>query len=94
MHVTSTLGHRVRVKRVYKNCPLVIYDREFSVDLIALPIHEFDFILGIDWLSKRQAIIECNKKTVVLKYFDKSEVIVHDIRFGPLSNVISAMKAR
>ena len=94
MHVTSSLGHRVRVNRVYKNCPLVIYDREFSVDLIALPIHDFDFILGINRLSKHQAIIECNKKTVVLKYSDKSEVIVHDIRSGPLSNVISAMKAR
>ena len=52
MHITSPLGHSVRVNQVYKNCPLVIHDREFSVDLIALPFHEFDLILGIDWLSK------------------------------------------
>ena len=52
MHVTSPLGHSVKVNRVYKNCPLVIHDREFSVDLIALPFHEFDLILGMDWLSK------------------------------------------
>ena len=37
---------------VYRNCPIVIHDREFSVDLIALPFREFDLILGMDWLSK------------------------------------------
>ena len=46
--VTSPLGHIVKVNRVYKNCPLLVHDREFSVDLIALPFHEFDLILGMD----------------------------------------------
>ena len=35
--VTSPLGHSVRVNHVYKNCPLLVHDREFSVDLNALP---------------------------------------------------------
>ena len=48
MHVTSPLGHSVRVNRVFKNYPLVIHDREFSVDLIELPFHEFNLILGMD----------------------------------------------
>ena len=79
---------------MYKNCPLVILDREFSVDLIALPFHEFDLILGMDWLSKHRAIIKCDKKIVVLKCSDQSEVTIHGIRSGPLSNVISNMQAR
>ena len=82
MHVTSPLGHSVRVNRVYKNCPLVIHDREFSIDMIAFPFHEFDLILGMDWLSKHRAIVYCNKKIVVLKCFDLSEVTVHGIRSG------------
>ena len=48
VHVTSPIRHSVRVIRVYKNC---LHDREFSVDLIAFPFHEFDLILGMDWLS-------------------------------------------
>ena len=60
--VTSPLGHSVRVNRVYKNCPLLVHDIEFSVDLIALPLHEFDLILGMDWLSKHRAIVDCDKK--------------------------------
>ena len=94
MHVTSPLGQSVNVNKVYKNCPIVIHDREFSVDLIALRFCEFDSILGMDWLSKHQAIIDFDKKTVVLRCYDKFEVIVHGVRSGPMSNVISTMQAR
>ena len=95
MHVASPLGHSVKVNRVYKNCPIIIHDREFSADLIALPFHEFDLILGMDWLSIYRAIIDdCDKKTVVLRCSDQFEVIVHGVRSGPMSNVISAMQAR
>ena len=48
MLVTTPLEHSVRVNRVYKNYPLMVYDREFSVDLIAFPFHEFDLILSMD----------------------------------------------
>ena len=74
MHVTSPLGHSAIVNLVYKNCPLMVHDREFSFHLITLPFHEFDLILGMDWLSKHWAIVDCDKKTVVLKCFNLSEV--------------------
>ena len=67
MLVTSPLGYSVKVNRVYKNCHLMTHDREFSTDLLALPFHEFDLILGMDWLSKHRAIVDCDKKTVRLK---------------------------
>ena len=94
MLVTSPLGHSVRVSRVYKNFPLTAHDREFSVDLIALLFHEFDFILGMDWLSKHRAIVDCDKKIVLLKCSDMSKVTIHGIRSEAMSNVISAMQAR
>ena len=94
MLVTSPLGHSVKVNRVYKNCPLMVHDREFSVDLIALPFHGFDLILGMDWLSKHRAIVDCDKKTILLKCSNLLEVTVHGIRSDLVSNVISAMQAR
>ena len=92
--VTSPLGHSVRVNRVYKNCPLMVHDREFSVDLIALHFHEFDLILGMDWLSKHRAVVDCDKKIVLLKCPDLSEVIIQGIRSESASKILSAMKAR
>ena len=74
--VTSPLGHSVRANRVYKNCPLLVHDREFSVDLIAFHFHRFDLILGMDWLSKHRAIVDCDKKIVLLKCSDLSEVTI------------------
>ena len=92
--VTSPLGHSVRVNRVYKNCPLLVHDREFLVDLITLPFHELDLILGMHWLSKLQAIVDCDKKIVLLKCSDLSEVTVQGIRSESIPKVISAMEAR
>ena len=47
---------------MYKKCSLKVHDRDFSVDLIALPFHEFDLILGMDWLSKHRAIVDCDRE--------------------------------
>ena len=63
------------------------------VDPIALPFHEFDLILGIDWLSKHQAIVDCDKKIVMLKCSDLLEVTVQGIRYESIPKVILAMEA-
>ena len=94
MNVTSPLGHSISVNSIYRNCPIVIQTREFLTDLITLPFREFDFILGMDWLSKHRAIIDCGQKTVVLRCFDQTEVIVQGIGSSVMSNVISTMQAR
>ena len=62
MLVTSPLGHSVKFHRVYKNYHLMTHDREFSTDLLDYPFHEFDLILGMDWLSKHRSIVDCDKK--------------------------------
>ena len=94
MLVSSPLGHSFRVNRVYKNCHLMTHDREFSADVLALPFHEFDLILGKDWLSKHRAIVDCDKKTVRLKCSDLSKVTIHGILFRAVLNVISVLQAR
>ena len=94
MHVTSPLGHNVIVNSVYKNCPIVIKAREFLSDLITLPFQEFDLIMGMDWLSKHRAIVDCGQKIAVLRCSDQFEVIVQGIRSSVMFNVISVMQAR
>ena len=94
MHVTNPLGHSVTVNTVYRNCLIVIQDKEFSTDLITLPFREFDFILGMDWLSNHNVILDWKNKTVVLRCSDQSKVIVQGIRFRAISDLISVMQAR
>ncbi|KAJ9180944.1 hypothetical protein P3X46_009128, partial [Hevea brasiliensis] len=92
--VTNPLGHSVVVNKVYKGCPLRIQGYEFSADLIELPFHEFDVILGMDWLSRHQAIVDCKLKRISLKTSEGNEITVVRERTDFLSNVISATVAR
>ena len=48
----------------------------------------------MDWLFKHRAIVDYGQKTVVLRCSNQSEVIVHGIISGAMSNVISSMQAR
>ena len=48
----------------------------------------------MDWLSKHLAIVDCDKKIVLLKCSDLSEVTVQGIRSEPIPKIISAMEAR
>ena len=94
MHVTSPLGHSISVNSVYRNYPIVIQAREFLADLIPLPFREFNLILGMDWLSKHRAIVDCGQKTTVLRCSDQTKVIVQGIGSSEMSNVIFAIQAR
>ena len=63
-------------------------------DLIELSFREFDLILGMGWLSRHQAIVDCRMKRVTLRTPNDVEVIFICERSNHLSNVISAATAR
>ena len=60
--VTNPLGHSVIMNKVYRDFPIIIREYEFLGDLIELSFKEFDVILGMDWLSRHQAIVDCRMK--------------------------------
>jgi hypothetical protein len=62
--ISTPLGERVDVDIVYKDVKLVIMGCEFSADLIPLPLHDFDIILGMDWLGRHRAQMDCFAKTI------------------------------
>ena len=65
--VTNPLGHSVIVNRVYRDCPIRIREYEFPKDLIELSFRDFDVILGMDWLSRHQVVVDYGMKTIDLK---------------------------
>ncbi|XP_057432023.1 uncharacterized protein LOC130724755 [Lotus japonicus] len=50
--------------RVCLNCPLSIFDRDFVVDLIFLPLSGLDVILGMNWLEYNYVHIDCYNKSL------------------------------
>ena len=82
------------MNRVYRDCPIRIREYEFPGDLIELSFREFDVILGIDWLSRHQVVVDCRMKRVTLRTLSGEEVTFIDERSNYLSNVIFVATAR
>ena len=92
--VTNPLGHSGIVNRVYRDHPITIREYEFPGDLIELSFREVDVILGMDWLSRHQVVVDCRMKRVTLRTPSGEEVTFINERSNHLSNVISAATAR
>ena len=54
----------------------------------------FCILSRMDWLSKHRAIVDRDKKIVLLKCPDLSEVTVQGIRSEPIPKVISGVEAQ
>ena len=90
----SSGPNSVVMNRVYRDCPIRIREYEFPRDLIELSFIEFDLILGMDWLSRHQVIVDCRMERVTLRTPSSEEVTFIDERSNHLSNVIFATTAR
>ena len=65
LNAVSPLGITVKLRKVCKECPLTLKDRNFSADLLVLSMSKFDIILGMDWLTKYGATLDCDSRTIV-----------------------------
>ncbi|KAA3465983.1 Transposon Ty3-I Gag-Pol polyprotein [Gossypium australe] len=92
--VSNPLVKHVLVDRVCKNCPLMIRGHCFSADLMLFPFDEFDVILGMDWLTLHDVVVNCKRKFIELKC-ENGEILRTDSdESGELPVVISSMSAQ
>jgi len=61
----STGNGIITTSRVCKSCYVVIYGREFTADMFMINTGGYDVILGMTWLSKYHAVIDCQSKSVI-----------------------------
>ena len=65
LHVSSTLGARVRVYMICRGCELEISGILLTVDLRVMDMSEFDVILRMDWLTAHRVVIDCDRRRVI-----------------------------
>ena len=61
--VSCPMGTITICKHVYKDCVVRLENHELLTDVMPLQIHDFDAILGMDWLSCDRVSVDCYKKT-------------------------------
>ena len=67
LSVSTPLGDTLMSNLVLKSCMFCIEGRELSADLVLLGMHDFDVILGMNWLAAYHASVDCFKKEVVFR---------------------------
>ena len=93
MRVSLPVGDPLLTNRVVRDSRVLIKGQEFSADLVALDMRDFDLVLGMDWLSHHRATLDCYKKEVKLNRPGKMEVKFRGLRRELSSCMISAMTA-
>ncbi|KAL4368152.1 hypothetical protein GQ457_05G014810 [Hibiscus cannabinus] len=76
------------INLICKECPVTIRGIPFPIDLYVLPNCEFDLILGLDWLSKHQAWIDCYNRRLYLWGLGKESILLMDKK---LTTIFAAM---
>ena len=94
MRVSLPAGDPLFSDRVVRNSKVLIGGQEFPADLVALDMRDFDVVLGMDWLSRHRATVDCYKKEVKLHRSGKLEVKFRRIRRELSSSMISALAAQ
>ncbi|XP_058742378.1 uncharacterized protein LOC131614856 [Vicia villosa] len=61
----------VTTSLVCENCPVSIFSKDFTVDLICLPMHELNVVLGMDWLMSNRVHIDCYQKLVRFPFLER-----------------------
>ena len=64
LHVSSSLGTKVRVDQICQDCELEISGILLTVDLQVMDMSEFDVIIGMDWLTAHRVVIDCDRRRV------------------------------
>ncbi|KAI9159640.1 hypothetical protein LWI28_000517 [Acer negundo] len=73
MTIMTPMGDSMLVNRVYKSCLISVGGMDFLVDLLPLKMHDFDVILGMDWLASYYASIDCFSKEIVFHKLREKE---------------------
>ncbi|GJS90655.1 putative reverse transcriptase domain-containing protein [Tanacetum coccineum] len=84
-------GKSVEIDKVIRDCKLELGNSLFTIDLLPLGHGSFDVIMGMDWLSKNEAIIMCHEKVVEIPIKEGGILRVHRERtLGATKSLMNA----
>ncbi|GJZ10603.1 putative reverse transcriptase domain-containing protein, partial [Tanacetum coccineum] len=66
----------IRINTIIRGCTLNFLDHPFNINLMPVELGSFDVEIGMDWLSKYHALIDCAEKIVRIPWGNET-LIVH-----------------
>ncbi|GJW94591.1 putative reverse transcriptase domain-containing protein [Tanacetum coccineum] len=88
-------GKIIGINTIIRGCTLNFFDHPFNINLMFIELGSFDVIVGMDWLAKYHAVIDCAEKIVRIPWGNET-LIVHgdgsNQGNGTRLNIISCTK--
>ncbi|GJX30223.1 putative reverse transcriptase domain-containing protein [Tanacetum coccineum] len=88
-------GKIIRINTIIRGCTLNFLDHPFNINLMPVELGSFDVIVGMDWLAKYHAVIDCAEKIVRIPWGNETLIIHGDGSNqgnGTRLNIISCTK--
>ena len=92
--VGTPMGVAMLVNTQYLDCVVIVGGKELLVDLLPIHMRDFDVILGMDWLERHKATIDCLMKRITFGDPNSPEFEFQGSKPSGLGKFISAIKAK
>jgi len=69
----STENEIITTSRVCKSCSAEVCGRQLRADMFMIDTSGYDVIIGMAWLCKYHAVIDCRNKSVIFRISHQSE---------------------
>ena len=79
----NSVGGKVQSDRICPNLRIEIRGIDFPANLVVMGTQGLDVILGMNWLDKYQAVIDCDKRTIKLVSPLGEEVVTELVPLEP-----------
>ncbi|GJU10255.1 putative reverse transcriptase domain-containing protein [Tanacetum coccineum] len=71
-------GKIIGINTIIRGCTLNFLDHPFNINLMPVELGSFDVIIGMDWLAKYHAVIDCAEKIVRIPWGNETLIIHGD----------------
>ncbi|XP_074323035.1 uncharacterized protein LOC141659982 [Apium graveolens] len=92
--IGNPIGINTYVNSLYHDCVVIVDDRKLFVDLLPIPMQDFDVILGMDWLEWHKVTIDCQRKKIIFGDPNSPEFEFQGSTPSGLGKFTSAIKAK
>ncbi|XP_073049548.1 uncharacterized protein [Primulina eburnea] len=92
--VSIPSSDQILTPKIVKNLELLLFKDVVQADLIVLPMHEFDIILGMDWLSANGASIDFRQQSMSIQLPNGKSFIFEAVKNKQMPHIISCLCAR
>ena len=68
---------KLNISTMCNDCDVIIENENLKVSMIVIPMLSFDVILGIDWMSEHNTILDCQRRRVILTPREGVQLVYH-----------------